>query len=110
MLYIAFEQRCRGSVEILESREAEIIIRKVNAGENYEKWFGARDRTDDESRVSDENARRNEDGSVDGYLEDEDGTDEEGIRWRVDDIQAENGHWHITETGEVMYHDGHDGE
>lgn len=110
MLYIAFEQRCRGSVEILESREAEIIIRKVNAGENYEKWFGARDRTDDESRVSDENARRNEDGSVDGYLEDEDGTDEDGIRWRVDDMQAENDHWHITETGEITYHDGHDGE
>ena len=94
----------------VESREAEIIIRRINAGENYEKWFGERDRTDDESRVSDENARRNEDGSVDGYLEDEDGTDEDGIHWRVDDMQAENDHWHITETGEITYHDGHDGE
>ncbi len=110
MLYVAFEQRCRGSIEILESREAEIIIRKVNAGKNYEKWFGERDRADDESRVTDENARRNEEGIVDGYLEDEDGTDEDGIHWRVDDIQTEDGHCHITETEEVTYHDGNDGE
>ncbi len=114
LLYVAFEQRCRGSVELLESREAEILIRKVNAGKNYEKWFGERDRVDDESRVTDKNTRRSEDGSVEEYLDlntDSGSMDEDDeIHWHVDDLETENGHWHITETGEVEYHDGNDGE
>lgn len=109
LLYVAFEQRCRGSVDLLESREAEIIIRKVNAGENYEKWFGSRDRIDDESRVTDKNTRRNEDGSVEPYLNDEITSEEDdGIHWRMDDIQPENSNWNYREDREVEYHD--DGE
>lgn len=70
-LYLRFEQRCRGSVDLLMSREGEILIRKINAGENYEKWYGATDRVD-ASRDTSVNARRDEDGSVMPYLTDED--------------------------------------
>ncbi len=70
-LYLRFEQRCRGSVDLLLSREGEILIRKINAGENYEKWFGASDSVDT-SRDTDVNARRDESGVVMPYLTDED--------------------------------------
>ena len=70
-LYLRFEQRCRGSVDLLLSREGEILIRKINAGENYEKWFGASDSVDT-SRDTDVNARRDDSGVVMPYLTDED--------------------------------------
>ncbi len=70
-LYLRFEQRCRGSVDLLVSREGEILIRKINAGENYEKWFGETDSVDT-SRDTDVNARRDESGAVMPYLTDED--------------------------------------
>ena len=70
-LYLRFEQRCRGSVDLLLSREGEILIRKINAGENYEKWFGASDNVDT-SRDTDVNARRDDSGVVMPYLTDED--------------------------------------
>ncbi len=70
-LYLRFEQRCRGSVDLLLGREGEILIRKINAGENYEKWFGASDNVDT-SRDTDVNARRDESGVVMPYLTDED--------------------------------------
>jgi len=70
-LYLRFEQRCRGSVDLLLSREGEILIRKINAGENYEKWFGASDNADT-SRDTDVNARRDDSGVVMPYLTDED--------------------------------------
>ena len=70
-LYLRFEQRCRGSVDLLLGREGEILIRKVNAGENYEKWFGASDNVDT-SRDTDVNARRDDSGVVMPYLTDED--------------------------------------
>ena len=70
-LYLRFEQRCRGSVDLLVSREGEILIRKINAGENYEKWFGETDNADT-SRDTDVNARRDDSGVVIPYLTDED--------------------------------------
>ena len=70
-LYLRFEQRCRGSVDLLLGREGEILIRKINAGENYEKWFGASDSADN-SRDTDVNARRDDTGAVMPYLTDED--------------------------------------
>ena len=70
-LYLRFEQRCRGSVDLLVSREGEILIRKINAGENYEKWFGETDNADT-SRDTDVNARRDDSGVVVPYLTDED--------------------------------------
>jgi len=70
-LYLRFEQRCRGSVDLLLGREGEILIRKINAGENYEKWFGASDNADT-SRDTDVNARRDDSGVVMPYLTDED--------------------------------------
>ncbi|MBR5445409.1 MAG: hypothetical protein IKV57_04765 [Clostridia bacterium] len=70
-LYLRFEQRCRGAVDLLVSREGEILIRKINAGENYEKWFGETDNADT-SRDTDVNARRDESGVVMPYLTDED--------------------------------------
>jgi hypothetical protein len=70
-LYLRFEQRCRGSVDLLLGREGEILIRKINAGENYEKWFGASDNVDT-SRDTDVNARRDDSGVVMPYLTDED--------------------------------------
>ena len=42
-LFNRFELECRGSIDTLEQREAERIIRKVNSGENYTKWFKERD-------------------------------------------------------------------
>lgn len=45
-LFNRFELQCRGSIDTLEGREAERIIRKVNSGENYAKWFTDRDELD----------------------------------------------------------------
>ena len=42
-LFERFELYCRGSIDVLEGREAERIIRKINAGEHYAEWFGDRD-------------------------------------------------------------------
>ena len=42
-LFSRFELECRGSVDTLESRETERIIRKINSGDNYRKWFAERD-------------------------------------------------------------------
>ena len=58
-------------MDLLLSREGEILIRKINAGENYEKWFGASDSVDT-SRDTDINARRDDSGVVMPYLTDED--------------------------------------
>jgi len=60
-LFERFELKCRGNIDILEGREAEMIIRKINSGKNYEKWYTYRDElinsdplksTDDNSPVS----------------------------------------------------------
>ncbi len=45
-LFERFELYCRGSVDVLENREAERIIRKVNSGEHYYKWYRERDELD----------------------------------------------------------------
>lgn len=45
-LFNRFELECRGSIDTLEARESERIIRKVNSGENYRKWFADRDELD----------------------------------------------------------------
>ncbi|MBO6052485.1 MAG: hypothetical protein J6Q17_01990, partial [Clostridia bacterium] len=42
-LFERFELYCRGSIDVLEGREAERIIRKINAGKHYTEWFGDRD-------------------------------------------------------------------
>ena len=47
-LFSRFELWCLGSVDSLLNREAEKIIRKVNAGENYQKWYSDRDGLDTE--------------------------------------------------------------
>ncbi len=70
-LFLRFEQRCRGSVDLLISREGELLIRKINAGDNYERWFGDTD-TVDATRDTDVNARRDDTGVVMPYLTDED--------------------------------------
>lgn len=77
-LFRRFELNCRGSMELLLGREAERIIRKINSGENYEKWYGREndDRYETE-RDAPENALRDEyDADVwsedaGEYLEDE---------------------------------------
>ena len=45
-LFSRFELECRGDVDTLESRETERIIRKINSGDNYRKWFTERDELD----------------------------------------------------------------
>ena len=45
-LFSRFELECRGDIDTLESRETERIIRKINSGENYRKWFTERDELD----------------------------------------------------------------
>ena len=47
-LFSRFELWCLGSIDTLAAREAEKIIRKVNAGENYQKWYADRDGLDTE--------------------------------------------------------------
>jgi len=42
-LFSRFELYCRGSIDVLESREAERIIRKINSGEHYFDWYKDRD-------------------------------------------------------------------
>ena len=45
-LFNRFELFCHGNIDTLEAREAERIIRKVNSGENYLKWYKDRDELD----------------------------------------------------------------
>lgn len=45
-LFDRFELYCRGSIDTLESREVEKIIRKINSGENYYEWYKDRDELD----------------------------------------------------------------
>jgi len=66
-LFVRFEQRCRGSVDTLIGREAEIMIRKVNAGENYRSWFGESD-AEDVSRDTALQARRDDSGKIIPFL------------------------------------------
>lgn len=42
-LFERFELNCRGSIDLLQSRETERIIRKINSGDNYVKWYADRD-------------------------------------------------------------------
>ncbi len=45
-LFERFELYCRGSIDTLEGRELERIIRKINSGEHYYEWFKERDELD----------------------------------------------------------------
>ncbi len=45
-LFERFELYCRGSMEMLENKEIERIIRKVNSGEHYYSWYRDRDELD----------------------------------------------------------------
>lgn len=88
-LFKSFELNCRGSMDILLGREAERIIRKINSGENYQRWYGANDSyAGDERRDAPSQVLRDEfDESLwsedeSTYLDD-DSYDEE------DDIDAE---------------------
>ncbi|MBE6541883.1 MAG: hypothetical protein E7672_05490 [Ruminococcaceae bacterium] len=51
-LFERFELYCRGSIDLLQSRETERIIRKINSGDNYYKWYADRDELDNVSRVT----------------------------------------------------------
>lgn len=88
-LFKRFELNCRGSMDLLLGREAERIIRKINSGENYGRWYGRADMDSYEAdRDTPENALRDEydenlwSADEDYYLEDEE-YDEDG------DIDAE---------------------
>jgi len=70
-MYLRFEQRCRGSMDLLIGREAEVLIRKINAGENYKRWFGQQDNLDN-NRDTDLVNRRDASGGVIPVLADED--------------------------------------
>lgn len=50
-LFRRFELDCRGSVDTLEGREVERIIRKVNSGENYVEWYADRDELNYDSKT-----------------------------------------------------------
>jgi len=69
-MYMRFEQRCRGTLDLLLGREAEIMIRKINAGKNYEKWYGEQDAMHDDRDTDLEN-RRDASGAVMPVLVDE---------------------------------------
>ncbi|MGN1409013.1 MAG: DUF6323 family protein [Eubacteriales bacterium] len=45
-LFERFELYCRGSIDTLEGREVERLIRKINSGDNYYKWYADRDELD----------------------------------------------------------------
>lgn len=45
-LFTRFELQCQGSIDTLENREVGRIIRKVNSGKNYHKWYADRDELD----------------------------------------------------------------
>lgn len=45
-LFERFELYCRGSIDTLESREAEKLIRKINSGDKYYEWYKDRDELD----------------------------------------------------------------
>lgn len=77
-LFERFELYCRGSIDTLMGREVERIIRKVNSGENYVKWFADRDELKVKPgvgpRETPDNFVREEYG--DGYF---DGVDSDGL-------------------------------
>ena len=45
-LFERFELYCRGSIDTLEAREAEKLIRKINSGDKYYEWYKDRDELD----------------------------------------------------------------
>ncbi len=45
-LFERFELYCRGSIDTLEAREAEKLIRKINSGDKYYEWYKERDELD----------------------------------------------------------------
>lgn len=49
-MYERFELFCRGSIDTFETREVERIIRKINSGKNYYKWYKDRDELDYNSK------------------------------------------------------------
>ncbi len=94
-LFERFELYCRGSVETLENREAERIIRKVNSGENYTKWYADRDELDYDSKTG----MREAPGSLIGEEYDYDEF--------ADDDYADHDNYEEDEFGD-MYDDGFD--
>ncbi|MBR5367590.1 MAG: hypothetical protein IK132_15205 [Clostridia bacterium] len=70
-LFERFELYCRGSIDVLEGREAERIIRKINAGKHYTEWFGERD----EVGVSPDDRLESNRDTPDNLLDDAFGTD-----------------------------------
>ncbi|MBQ3708755.1 MAG: hypothetical protein II889_12755 [Clostridia bacterium] len=88
-LFERFELYCRGSIDVLEGREAERIIRKVNAGKHYAEWFGDRDEVgqDPEDRLE---GNRDTPGNVlaDEYGEDFFGHDADHDRYEDEEDPA----------------------
>lgn len=88
-LFKRFELNCRGSMDLLLGREAERLIRKINSGENYGRWYAREDANSYEaSRDTHENVLRDEyDENL--WSEDEDCYLEEEEYDEDDDIDAE---------------------
>lgn len=90
-LFKRFELNCRGSMDLLLGREAERIIRKINSGENYGRWYGREDANRYEAgRDTPENVLRNEyeediwSEDDDSYLEDEEYDEDDDIDAELD--------------------------
>lgn len=50
-LFKRFELHCRGSIDDLQSKESERIIRKINSGDKYVEWYADRDELNYDSRT-----------------------------------------------------------
>ncbi len=50
-LFKRFELQCRGSIDMLQTREVGKIIRMVNSGEKYFEWYKDRDELDYDSKT-----------------------------------------------------------
>ncbi len=94
-LFERFELYCRGSIDTLENREAERIIRKVNSGKNYTEWYRDRDELDYTSRTG----QREAPGSLIG--------EEYDYEEFADDEYADHDNYEADEFDD-MYDDGFD--
>ena len=88
-LFKSFELNCRGSMDILLGREAERIIRTVNSGENYVRWYGKDDAYTGDSRRDTPEEILCDEFDEELWSEDDDSYLEDDFYDEDDDIEAE---------------------
>ncbi len=83
-LFRRFELNCRGDVDMLEAREAERIIRKINAGDRYAAWYAEDDAFEAGFRMTPDNLL-DETRDADSSSEDPEGEEYESVNREMEE-------------------------